>query len=468
MTDRIPLDHLTSDQLDALYDQLEDDRKVIAHLEDQEKRLLSAEAALAEVAALRDDLRGITGARYIADILDSILDPTEQPAAQPEAATQAPEPHTGLVVEPYRNDRGENVWVFRCWGTDTCDGWLSLDHYSEQSAERARDRHVAEEHAEQPEPCATHEDGAECPCPPRCGCCKATANHTTEPATITDPAYLRALYAAAIRDTVLRVGDLRQFDTQLADAVMRVRDGYVAQLVQRLRIADQMQADYEERVVGDLNEKNIALAQRAGRAEAAIARVRSLAADMRESADTRWFADQLAGVLDGAPSAPATTRYIHVTITNRDEYTANRAALSLVDWIHAEFTGLQVTTDAHEWDAPAATEATEPATVTDPEYLRQQYAAIISALHDTRPDHIAAELLRVRDRHLQQLRQRLQLADELLATRDAELAAAKKTARGIGAWGVLQAIEQALPQGPTVAEAAADDARWWNGEKAGE
>lgn len=177
---------------------------------------------------------------------------------QAPAATEATEPHTGLVVQPYRNDRGENVWVFRCWGSDSCDGWLSLDHTSQQSAERARDRHVTEEHA------------------------------------------------------------------------------------------------------------------------------------------------------------------------------------------------------------------TVPATVTDPEYLRQQYAAIISALHDNRPDHIAAELLRVHGRHLAQLRQRLQLADELLATRDAELAAAKKTARGIGAWGVLQAIEQALPQGPTVAEAAADDARWWNGEKAGE
>jgi len=56
------------------------------------------------------------------------------------------EPHTGLVVQPYRNDRGEHAWVFRCWGTDTCDGWLSLDHASEQSALRARDRHVAEEH----------------------------------------------------------------------------------------------------------------------------------------------------------------------------------------------------------------------------------------------------------------------------------------------------------------------------------
>jgi hypothetical protein len=68
------------------------------------------------------------------------------PVASSPAATQATEPHTGLVVQPYRNDRGENAWVFRCWGTDTCDGWLSLDHYSEQSAERARDRHAAEEH----------------------------------------------------------------------------------------------------------------------------------------------------------------------------------------------------------------------------------------------------------------------------------------------------------------------------------
>jgi hypothetical protein len=53
---------------------------------------------------------------------------------------------SALVVEPYRTDRGDPAWVFRCWGTDTCDGWLSLDHTSQQSAERARDRHVNEEH----------------------------------------------------------------------------------------------------------------------------------------------------------------------------------------------------------------------------------------------------------------------------------------------------------------------------------
>jgi hypothetical protein len=64
------------------------------------------------------------------------------------ATEEHPAITTGLVVQPYRNDRGDPAWVFRCWGTDTCDGWLSLDHYSRQSAERARDRHVAEEHTD--------------------------------------------------------------------------------------------------------------------------------------------------------------------------------------------------------------------------------------------------------------------------------------------------------------------------------
>jgi len=62
----------------------------------------------------------------------------------------APATTTGLVVQPYRTDRGDPAWVFRCWGTDSCDGWLSLDHTSQQSAERARDRHVAEEHGGDP------------------------------------------------------------------------------------------------------------------------------------------------------------------------------------------------------------------------------------------------------------------------------------------------------------------------------
>lgn len=56
-------------------------------------------------------------------------------------------PHAGMAVKPY-TERGEQRWVFRCWGTDTCDGWLSLDHASENSAGAARDRHLVEAHPE--------------------------------------------------------------------------------------------------------------------------------------------------------------------------------------------------------------------------------------------------------------------------------------------------------------------------------
>jgi hypothetical protein len=55
--------------------------------------------------------------------------------------------HTGMVVKPY-TERGVQRWVFRCWGTDACDGWLSLDHASENSAGSARDRHLVEAHPE--------------------------------------------------------------------------------------------------------------------------------------------------------------------------------------------------------------------------------------------------------------------------------------------------------------------------------
>ncbi|WP_407563350.1 hypothetical protein [Streptomyces sp. 184] len=128
-------------------------------------------------------------------------------------------PHTGLVVEPYRDDHNRPRWVFRCWGTDTCDGLLSLDHDTRGSAESARDRHVAEEHAEgeddAPQPgeslvprvlrgsgrCgAIHDREIECPCPSDCGCC---------PATPAPPAgALRDQLAEAIHATsVCEVGD---------------------------------------------------------------------------------------------------------------------------------------------------------------------------------------------------------------------------------------------------------------------
>jgi hypothetical protein len=74
--------------------------------------------------------------------------------------------------------------------------------------------------------------------------------------------------------------------------------------------------------------------------------------------------------------------------------------------------------------APAATETTEPATITDPEWLRQQYAAAIWERQNPGRSYVDCEyrwkadaeadadaVMRVRDRHLAQLRQRLQLAD---------------------------------------------------------
>ncbi|MER6350603.1 hypothetical protein ABT186_01805 [Streptomyces sp. NPDC001634] len=67
--------------------------------------------------------------------------------------------------------------------------------------------------------------------------------------------------------------------------------------------------------------------------------------------------------------------------------------------------------------APAATEATgTPDTITDLAYLREQYAAVIRRWWDADDggaEEIADAVLAVRDRHLAQLRQRLELADEI-------------------------------------------------------
>ncbi|MFF8482359.1 hypothetical protein [Streptomyces antibioticus] len=110
---RIPLDHLTSNQLDRLYDDLDRYADILSEMNTRairlERRATRAEAeaarytetdsadaaagsyahraeraenAIAAVAGLRDDLRGITGARWIADALDNILDQTAPTPAQ--------------------------------------------------------------------------------------------------------------------------------------------------------------------------------------------------------------------------------------------------------------------------------------------------------------------------------------------------------------------------------------------------
>lgn len=61
---RIPLDHLTSDDLDQLYDRLEDDQKVIAHLESAEQRAEQLAATLREVLAAYDATGCLSPTKY--------------------------------------------------------------------------------------------------------------------------------------------------------------------------------------------------------------------------------------------------------------------------------------------------------------------------------------------------------------------------------------------------------------------
>jgi predicted aminopeptidase len=125
---RIPLDAMTSDQLDQLYDE-----------RDQARQHTAA------IAAQRDRLRIRMNA--LADRWDTAL-AVDKPYARTlraEISVAPLEPAASLAVQPY-TERGQQLWAFRCWGTDRCDGWLGLGHHSENSANRERDRHIAEEH----------------------------------------------------------------------------------------------------------------------------------------------------------------------------------------------------------------------------------------------------------------------------------------------------------------------------------
>jgi hypothetical protein len=101
--------------------------------------------------------------------------------------------------------------------------------------------------------------------------------------------------------------------------------------------------------------------QRLGKAEKRLARVQRLL----DSGPIGTCCNHLLQAALNVPPADDTqpTRHVHVTIRHPDAYTANRAALSLVDFLRAEFHGIHmhVTTDAREWDntSPAATQATE-------------------------------------------------------------------------------------------------------------
>lgn len=96
------------------------------------------------------------------------------------------------------------------------------------------------------------------------------------------------------------------------------------------------------------------------------------------------------------------------------------------DTTMAERARLAAAWSAQPAPAPAGTEATGvPDTITDPAYLRDLYAAaMLRVFAPSRPlvtpeelrivDELTTAVLRVRDRHLQQLRQRLTLAAAVL------------------------------------------------------
>lgn len=94
-----------------------------------------------------------------------------------------------------------------------------------------------------------------------------------------------------------------------------------------------------------------------GRSETELAQKRAVIARVQRLLDSGPIGTCCNHLLRAALSTrPADdtqpTRHVHVTIRNPDAYTANRAALSLVDWINAEFPRHHVTTDAREWEQP--------------------------------------------------------------------------------------------------------------------
>lgn len=100
----------------------------------------------AAIAAQRDRLRQRMNA--LADRWDAALavDKSYARTLRNEISCAPFDPEGAMTVREY-TERGHRLWAFRCWGTDTCDGWLGLGHYTQTSALRERERHVAEDHA---------------------------------------------------------------------------------------------------------------------------------------------------------------------------------------------------------------------------------------------------------------------------------------------------------------------------------
>ena len=111
----------------------------------------------AATAAQRDRLRQRMNA--LADRWDTAL-AVDKPYARTlrnEISVAPFDPDGAMTVQEY-TERGRTLWAFRCWGTDTCDGWLGLGHHTQTSALLEREQHVAEAHTA-PAPAATEATG---------------------------------------------------------------------------------------------------------------------------------------------------------------------------------------------------------------------------------------------------------------------------------------------------------------------
>lgn len=135
MTDRKTASSITDAELEQLYDERDKGRQSAAAISAQRDRLRQRMNTLAD----RWNLEGPP--------------PGNRPLTELRAEIScAPfDPDSCLAVQPYRDERNRQRWSFRCWGTDTCDGWLGLGHETETSAQAERERHIAAEHpAEHP------------------------------------------------------------------------------------------------------------------------------------------------------------------------------------------------------------------------------------------------------------------------------------------------------------------------------
>lgn len=133
MTDRKTASTINDAELDALYRERDEARQHAA-----------------TIAAQRDRLR--QRMNNLADRWDTAL-AVDKPYARTlrnEISVAPFDPDGAMTVREY-TERGQHLWAFRCWGTDTCDGWLGLGHHTQTSALLERERHVAEAHKE-PDP----------------------------------------------------------------------------------------------------------------------------------------------------------------------------------------------------------------------------------------------------------------------------------------------------------------------------